>query len=161
MYSDIHNSILKKLYDVYFESFVSGFRGKGLEDEFSSHNPNEIRIILNKLVDDCMISNENDMYKILNSGIQYLEETKLVRGATHQEQRNEILLSLKKGYECDTNKYISHETVVKELNISGPKEILSEMNYLCDEGYLDLSLAIGGTFEAKLTNAGYELVNNS
>ena len=60
----------------------------------------------------------------------------------------------------DTENYISHEIIVKKLNLSGPIKILSEIKYLEDEGYLHLQLYLGGSFDTRLTNAGYQLAQS-
>ncbi|MCE9653048.1 MAG: hypothetical protein K8Q89_08360 [Nitrosarchaeum sp.] len=157
MTSDIENSILKKLYNQYFENYVIGFRKTTLEDELSPNNPNDVRMALNSLADNFLISLENNQYKITVFGIKYLEEKELVDSLQHQNRRNKIISILKGFYEKDTDHYVSHEIILKELKLSGPIEILSDMKYLKDEGYLYLQLYLGGSFETKLTNAGYEL----
>lgn len=151
------NSILKKLYNQYFENYVIGFSRNTLEDEFSNDNPNDVRIALNRLADNFSITLENNRYKITVFGIKYLEEEELVDSSQHRNQRNKIIRILKEPYEKDTDHYVSHEIIIKKLNLSGPIEILSEMKYLKDEGYLHLQLYLGGSFETRLTNAGYEL----
>lgn len=157
MDSELDNSILKKLYERYYENYVIGLSRNFFEEEFSSYNPNDVRIALNRLAENFLISLENNRYKITVFGIKYLEEEELVNAAQHKTQRNKILKILKNSYEKNVDNYVSYEVIVKELNLSGPTEILSEMKYLKDEGYLDLQLALGGYFHTKLTNAGYEL----
>ncbi len=157
MNSDMGDSILKKLYNQYYENYVIGYSRNALEDEFSSDNPNDARMVLNKLADDFLVTLEGNRYKITVFGIKYLEEEELVDSTQHRDQRNKIIKILKKPYEKDTDQYVSHEIVIKELNLSRPIEILSEMKYLKDEGYLDLQLYLGGSFHTRLTNAGYEL----
>lgn len=151
------NSILKKLYNQYFENYVIGFSRNTLEDEFSNDNPNAVRIALNRLADNFSITLVNNRYKITVFGIKYLEEGDLVDSTQHRNQRNKIIKILKEPYEKDIDHNVSHEIIIEKLNLSGPIEILSEMKYLKDEGYLHLQLYLGGNFETRLTNAGYEL----
>lgn len=159
MSADIKNSILIRLYNQYFENYVIGINRNTLEDEFSSGNPNEIRIILNGLTDTFSISLSGNSYKITAFGIKYLEEEGLVDDSK-QRQRNKIIKILKESYEEDVNKNISHEIIINVLNLSGPVEILSQMKYLEDEGYVHFNPALGGSFQTRLTNSGYELANS-
>jgi len=157
MSSDIKNAILIKLYNQYFENYIFGIRRNTIIDKFSSGNPNEIAMILNELADhDLSISFSSNAYHITAFGIKYLEEEELVDNSK-QQQRNEILKILKKPYEEDVDKNTTHEIFVKKLNLSGPIEILSNITYLEDEGYINLELALGGNFWTRLTNAGYQL----
>jgi len=159
MSTDIKNSILIKLYNQYFENYVIGINRNTLESEFSNGNPNEVRIILNELASNFLISFENGSYKITAFGIKYLEEEELVEDS-NQHQRNEILKILKDPYKEDVDKNTSHEIILEKLNLSKPIEILSQMKYLKDEGYLHLELALGGYFSTRLTHAGYELAKS-
>lgn len=158
MSEDIRISILKKLYDGYFENFI-GIRGKGLEDEFSNGNSNKVRIILNELASNFLITLTNNYYKITVFGIKYLEDKGLVDNSK-QQPRNQILKILKIFYEEDVDKYISSEDIVKKLHLSGPNEILSQMKYLKDEGYLNLEMALGGSFHTRLTHSGFALAES-
>lgn len=154
--TNIKNPILIKLYNQYFENFVVGLSINTLENLSSSGNTNEVRIVLNELLDNFLISLVGNRYKITVFGIKYLEEKELVDNSK-QQPRNEILKVLKEYYEKDTNNNVSHEIIVKKLDLSGPIEILSQMKYLQDEGYLHLQMALGGSFHTRLTNAGYQL----
>lgn len=156
MSEDIRVSILIKLYDRYFENFVIGITKNGLENKFPSADSNKVKMILNELASNFLISLTNNYYKITVFGIKYLEEENLVDNSK-QQPRNEILKILKKPYEENVDKDISSDVIVKKLDLSGPAEILSQMKYLEDEGYLHLRMYLGGSFHTRLTHAGYTL----
>lgn len=156
---DIRVSILIKLYNRYFENFIIGITKNGLENEFPSTDSNKVRMILNELTSNFLISLTHNYYKITVFGIKYLEEEELVDN-TKQQARNEILKIFKKSYEENVDKDIPSEVIVKELNLSGPVEILSQMKYLEDEGYVHLQMYLGGSFHTRLTHAGYTLAES-
>lgn len=159
MPDDIGISILKKLYDRYFENFVIGITKNGLETEFSSEGVNKVRMALNELASNFLITQAHNYYKITVFGIKYLEEEELV-DKSKQHHRKDIFKILKPQYEENVDKNISSEVFVKEMNLSGPAEILSQMKYLEDEGYIHLQMYLGGSFHTRLTHAGYELAKS-
>ncbi len=96
MSSDIRNTILIKLYNRFFENFVLGFSKNGLEDEFPNNNSNEVRMILNELSDNFLISFTSNSYKITVFGIKFVEQGELVDATLHKLQRNKVIECLKK-----------------------------------------------------------------
>ncbi|PIN82284.1 MAG: hypothetical protein COV65_07230, partial [Nitrosopumilales archaeon CG11_big_fil_rev_8_21_14_0_20_33_24] len=117
--------------------------------------------IIAKLESDYMITLEGTSYKITTSGIEDFE-----RIATPTEvnenitQRQMILTELKKEYDVNINTKLNHEILSQRVNSQDRIHLLSQVHYLEQIGFVDLDMAMGGTFDIKLNARGTQAFEN-
>lgn len=156
---ELSPEILEKLYAQFFENYVIGISKDGILQKFDASKQNEAKMAIQDLESKGMIYRDGGSFKISTYGIDYAEN-ELGCGSDKKEQRLTILELLEQSYNDDVDKKIKDDVFVEKLGISDRIDILSQMKYLEDKGYVDLDLAMGGYFSARLTIDGYHFLND-
>jgi hypothetical protein len=146
--------ILGVFYKKWFENYVIGIFPRDIETCVEG-DKNEILKAVQFLQDQYLIELGEWSYRITATGIQRYED--LLSPSVVNErvtQRKKILEMLKKVYDNDVNQYVEDKEVYTNLGRIDKNELLGQVEYMQSMGLIELTLAMGGSFAAKLTGSG-------
>lgn len=158
MSEELKHNILSKLYEKFFENHIIGMSEGSIIQQFSDSPQNDVKIAINDLEYEGKIYRGDLDWKISISSIDSVEDELGDNG--RKEQRMKILEILEQSYQEDVDKNISHDVFIEKMKLQKATDILSQMIYLEDMGYIHIEQALGGNFWARLTASGSHFLND-